>query len=48
MTPDEVKAELARLRAERGNPADKEITIPGKGHWLWGLYLAKYCGKHVP
>jgi hypothetical protein len=42
MTPTEVKEAIAKLHAERGDYKDKPMTIPGKGHWLWGIYTPIY------
>jgi hypothetical protein len=44
MTPEEVKGALEDLheRYDIQTIADIPLTIPGKGHWLWGLYTPMY------
>ena len=46
-----VRDAINKLHAERGDFRDLPVTVPGKGHWLWGLYMPIYphgfneCGK---
>ena len=44
MTPTEVREALDELHNRNGitSMADIPLTIPGKGHWLWGLYMRMY------
>ena len=49
MSPEEVKSKLAWLHIMHGitKMDDVPLTIPGKAHWLWGLWMPMYCGKHL-
>jgi hypothetical protein len=37
-----VREQIDRLHTQRGDFRQLPLTIPGKGHWLWGLYTPIY------
>jgi hypothetical protein len=39
------KEALDKLHSERGDFRKMPLTIPGKGHWLWGLYTRMYIDR---